>query len=482
MRSRTLLTILCGLTAVAALPASASAGSGQLAVFQDDAALVHSGSSTRHATLDELSALGVDVVKVQLSWANVAPRERSKPAGFDGTDPAQYSWGAYADLVSAAQARGLRVMLALSPPYPGWATKRKRDLEGVDRPSSREFGRFAQAAGARFGTVDIWTIGNEPNHKGYLYPQSSTGGTPIAPHLYRAQVRASVSGLRRSGHAGDTILFGELLPIAVSARGPKRNLKPILFLREFFCLDSKWRPYRGRAARARGCTKYRKLTGTTGFAYHPYTRPAGPRLVEPSSDDATIRSLGRVTRALDIARRKGRLGGPRAPVWITEFGFQSNPPDHIFGARLSRIPGFMGESELWLALSNKRVKSYSQYTMTDTPLVGNDTSTWQSGLRYADGRAKRGVYSAYRLPIFVRLLGSGRVEVRGAARPGGRGSVVQVQQRLSGGFKDLGAPITVSNSRGYFTARFKVSSAARRTFRFRHQNLSSPAVKALIRP
>ena len=104
-------------------------------------------------------------------------------------------------------------------------------------------------------------------------------------------------------------------------------------------------PRQGGAGR--DCTKYRKLTGTTGFAYHPYTRPAGPGLVEGSPDDATIRSLGRVTRALDIARRKRRLGGGRAPVWITEFGFQSNPPDHIFGAKLSRIPGFMGESELW---------------------------------------------------------------------------------------------------------------------------------------
>jgi hypothetical protein len=374
-------------------------------------------------------------------------------------------------------------MLALSPPYPGWATRRRGDLEGANRPSAREFGRFAEAAGERYPSVDLWTIGNEPNHPGFLFPQSKRGGAPVAPHLYRSMVRSSVAGLQRSGHDGHTILFGEILPIGKSSSGPKLNLRPIRFLREFFCLDSNWRRFRGRAAKVRGCDRYRKLTGVDGFAYHPYTRGGGPRIVEPSPDDATIRSLGRVTRALDIARRKRRIGGGRMPIWNTEFGFQSNPPDP-FGARLRRIPSFMGESELWLSLRNRRVVSYSQYTMTDTPLRGSGDvfGTWQGGLRFANGRAKAGVYNAFRLPIFVRQLGPSAVEVRGAARPGGAGSVVQVQQRLGrGGFENLGEPITVSSERGYFTARFRIARASSRTFRFRYRDMSSPKTKAVFR-
>ncbi len=54
---------------------------------------------------------------------------------------------------------------------------------------------------------------------------------------------------------------------------------------------------RGNRMRSRrhGCNGYKKLTGLGGFAYHPYTRPNGPRVKEPSRDDATIRSVGRVT-------------------------------------------------------------------------------------------------------------------------------------------------------------------------------------------
>jgi hypothetical protein len=476
-----LLVVLTGLC----LPAAAHAGGRQVTVFQDDQLLLRSGDSTRTDLLDEVDAMGVDVIKAGLLWADVAPRGRRKPSGFDGSDPSGYpGWGAYDALVRDAQARGLRVMFALSPPYPGWATKRRGDREGSSTPNSREFGRFAEAAGERYQGVDLWTIGNEPNHPGFLAPQSKAG-RPVAPHSYRAMVRSSVAGLHRAGHGGSTILFGELLPIGKSRTGPKQNLQPIRFLREFFCLDSSWRPFRGRAAKVRNCDRYRRLTGLDGFAYHPYTRPGGPRIVEPSRDDATIRSLGRVTRALDIGRRKNRIGGRRLPIWNTEFGFQSRPPDPYLGARLSRIPSFMAESELWLSLRNRRVASYSQYTMTDTPLRGSGDvfGTWQGGLRFADGRAKPGVYNAFRLPIFVRLLGPRAVEVRGAARPGGAGSVVQVQQRRSrrGAFENLGGPITVRNANGYFSARFRIGRASGRTFRFRYQDMSSPDTKAVVR-
>jgi hypothetical protein len=485
MRSRTFVSLLLIFAGLCLVPAAAGASSTQLSVFQDDGALLHSGDGSRGNLLSEVDALGVDVIKAQLLWVDVAPRGKRKPSGFDGSDPNQYpGWQKYDAFVRDAQARGLRVMFALSPPYPGWATRRRGDLEGANRPSAREFGRFAEAAGERYPSVDIWTIGNEPNHPGFLSPQSKRGGAPVAPHLYRSMVRAAVAGLERSGHAGHTILFGELLPIGKSGSGPKQNLQPIRFLREFFCLDSSWRPFRGRAAKLRGCNRYRKLTGVDGFAYHPYTRPGGPRIVEPSQDDATIRSLGRVTRTLDIARRKGRIGGGRMPIWSTEFGFQSNPPDPYLGARLRRIPSFMGESELWISMRNRRVASYSQYTMTDTPLRGGGDvfGTWQGGLRFASGRAKAGVYNAFRLPIFVRQLGPSAVEVRGAARPGGAGSVVQVQQRVGGGgFENLGGPITVSNERGYFTARFRIAQASRRTFRFRYQDMSSPKTKAAFR-
>jgi len=453
MRLTTLTTAV--LIALALLPAAAGASPREYALFQDDKLLVESGDGQRSATLDEVKGLGVDMIKVQLNWSVVAPGARRKPSGFDATDPAQYpGWARYDSLVADARAHGFKVMFALAPPAPGWATPTRGDRMGVNRPDPREFGRFAEAAARRFPGVSVWTIWNEPNHPGHLYPQS-VNGRPVAPRLYHALVRAAVRGLRRGGAGRKPTLFGELLPIGKSSTGPKRNLKPIAFLRSFF---------RGPA-----------LSGLDGFAYHPYTRPSGPLVREPSPDDATIRSYGRVLRALDSARARGRIKGPKLPIWNTEFGFQTNPPDPGFGAPIARVPIFWSLSELWFSYSNRRVKTISQYTMTDTP---GDPSLWQSGLRFADGRLKANIYANFRLPILVRQLGPGAVEVRGAARPGGAGSTVQIFQRgRKGPFKPLGGPFQVGNVRGYFVSRFPISRAAERTFRFTTGGLSSLDVK-----
>jgi hypothetical protein len=347
--------------------------------------------------------------------------------------------------VGAAKARGFQVMVAIGPPVPGWATKRKGDRSGVDRPSAREYGRYTEAAAKRYPEADIWTLWNEPNHPGHLYPQSPRAGRPVAPGLYRAMVRAAVKGLRRGGSGHDPILFGELLPIGKPVRGPKRNLKPLTFLRSFF--------------------QGRPLSGLSGFAYHPYTRPIGPMFAEPSSDDATVRSFGRVLHVLDSARARGKLRSKRKlPIWNTEFGFQTDPPDRFFGAPIASVPKFWSISELWFSYSNPRVKTISQYTMNDQP---GSTSLWQSGLRFADGRLKTRIYENFRLPILVRQLGPGAVEVRGDARPGGAGSTVQIYQRGSrGGYKPLGGAMTVRNVRGYFVSRFRISHAAKRRFYF----------------
>jgi len=124
----------------------------------------------------------------------------------------------------------------------------------------------------------------------------------------------------------------------------------------------------------------------------------------------------------------------------------------------------------------------------DDPLGrGRDRfGTWQGGLKFADGRAKGGVLNAYALPLYARRVGRSTVEVWGAARPIGPGARIQVQQRRgSAPFTNLGAPTTVTNSRGYFRLRFAISSPTRRTYRFQlfrdSQVLTSRNAKAASR-
>jgi hypothetical protein len=279
-----------------------------------------------------------------------------------------------------------------------------------------------------------------------------------------------VDGLRRSGHASDTILWGEILPIGRADVGPRKTIKPVTFLREFFCLDRSGRRYAGRAARARGCHRFRSVRGVTGFAYHPYTRPDGPYTPEPTADDATVRSLQRITRALDQAAARGRLARRGMPVYVTEFAYQSRPPDPD-GAALTRIPAYMAEAER-LAWANRRVRSWSQYLLRDEPALAAGSRRerfrlFQSGLRSTDYSPKPGIYEAYRSPIAVRVTPRGGVEIWGAARPLRAGETVQIERGAgSGAYSAVsGGQVSVGPG-GYFRTVVRVSRPRSATFRF----------------
>jgi hypothetical protein len=450
------LTIAIAMLVAAAIAApAANASSRQLLIMQDDAQVRNAPS----ATLSEFAALGADVVKVNLYWDEVAPKGRSKPAGFDGANPASYAWGSYDTAIQAILAQGLRPYISLGGHAPAWATRRG-GRPGTNRPSAKEFRLFAQAAGQHYPEVDIWSIWNEPNLYSWLSPQRSKG-TPLSPSIYRGLYMAGHRGLSDSGHTDPTTTFliGELMPRAGSS--PKK-VRPLEFLREMACLDSRYRQIRGSAAKKRNCRKVGRFP-VDGLAYHPYTPPDGPHVAE-GRDDAAIGQLARVRSTLDALAARGKLPR-RLPIWITEFGYQTNPPDRIFGSKLAKAAAFMDESE-WIAFRNPRVATYSQYTLyDDPPRPGSGPltwSSWQAGLYFIDGRKKPKVYAAFQRPLYLRPLSGGRIEIFGGSRNGG--GTAQIESKAPGGsYRSLGSAQV--NQAGYFRRVFKVSGAARRKYR-----------------
>ena len=439
----------------AALAPAAHASGGQRLILQDDARMLGSPE----ATAQELSSLGADVVKIQLYWNEVAPAGRRKPAGFDGSDPSSYHWGNYPGAVREIVEAGMQPYLSLGGRAPRWATN-GRGRPGTGRPSAKEFSLFAEAAGRQFSNVHIWSVWNEPNLFSWLSPQRKRG-VPQSPSIYRRLYLAGHSGLSGSGHGSDTILLGELMP-----RGGRSNRKvrPLDFLREMVCLDRNFHQYRGRAAKRRGCGKVGRIPAS-GLAYHPYTLSGGPR-TRDLPGDAAIGQLSRITRMTKALARRGKLPR-RLPLWITEFGFQTRPPDPIFGVRLKRAAAFMDISE-WIAFRNRHVASYSQYTLVDTPPKSGGRpfqrwSTWQAGLRFDDGRKKPRVYGAFQLPFLVRSLGPDAVELFGGGR-GGPGANARVEAKVRGGRYRSVANVPV-NEAGYFRRIIRLKGAYRQTFR-----------------
>ncbi|GAC1317004.1 MAG: hypothetical protein NVSMB25_03840 [Thermoleophilaceae bacterium] len=465
---------LLALVLLALMPASrAIASPTQATIMQDDRQLVSGSARQRAKRLDELQALGADIVKVRVNWRYIAPGGRRKPRRFDATNPAAYparAWAPYDDLVRGAIARGMQVYMQLGSNAPNWATRGRPSA--ITRPNAGEFAKFVKAVGLRYSgsfggptplpRVALWSVWNEPNLASWLAPQYNRR-VPVAADIYRALVYGASDGLKASGHAGDQLLIGELLPFVRSGRTGNIKISPLGFLRQLACVDGHYRPFSGQAAAQHGCRRFKRLPGT-GLAYHPYTLAGGPDVATPSRDDASIGNLARVVHALDTLSRRGRLESQRMALWITEFGFQTNPPDP-YQSPLRRVPGFMGESE-WIAYHNPRVVSYSQYPLVDDPSPRRGFGGFHSGLRYRNGKPKAGVYQAFGLPLYVVHAGS-RVEVFGGVRGARSGSSVTIESRMGarGAFQTL-ATVAV-NQRGYFDRIFTLSGAGQRQYRFR---------------
>jgi hypothetical protein len=488
MRLRLLpIAIAAALLGAAAAPAQASKT--QESVFQDDRLLLFSGDDVRRQALDQMAALGADTIHSLVFWGKIAPGSDStrRPDGFDASDPAAYpAWDPYDALVREAAARGLDVIFTPTGPAPAWASQCGGSVarRKTCNPDPDEFASFVTAVGKRYsGTyadengatanaaqlpalglepagasaaaaaalprVDRWSIWNEPDLPGWLYPQQSRSARRLvysAARRYRGLFAAASGALGSSGHGGDQILLGETAPVG-RRRGSlaKRSTPPVDFYRALFCLDDRGRPLRGANATANGCSGFAGLTAS-GVSHHPYTAGAGrPPRSRVNAGDVTISTLARLARVLDQAAAQGRFRR-RAPIYFTEFGFQTQPPDPIFGVSPARQAEYINESD-WLAFRTPRVRSVAQYELVDDPNV----ATFNTGLRFANGRAKPAL-AAYRLPIWVTRAGSASVRVFGQAR-GHEGVEVEIQNKRSSHADFETVARVTTAAKGYFLAR-----------------------------
>lgn len=484
------------LLALAGAPATGHAAQSQEAMFQDDALLVYPPRADVGHTLDTLRALGVDRIRVAVYWQIVAPdyATRTRP-NFDATDPGAYppqNWRPYDTIAELAQERGILVNFNVGGPAPLWATRSNppaEDLANIYYPSPTEFRKFLTAVGRRYSgsytptrvssapspkppglipgsggltggggaaaappdgplpRVSYWSIWNEPNQSFFLSPQwdRRSGATvETSPRVYRGLVDAAWAGLADSGHGGDTVLIGDLAPKGADSRSVRGSLKPLRFVRRLYCLDEKMRPLTGAGAARASCptsdqrnafpAAHPGLFAASGFADHPYSLASPPDRRSTDRDYVGIADLPRLTTSLrrifaTYGRRRAGL-----PLYITEFGYQSNPPDP-FGFSPALQAAYINQAE-FMSYVDPHVLSTQQFLLSD---AGPDTrypkssslywSTFQTGLVDLDHHLKPAFY-AYRMPVYVpnaRRSRPGTFRVWGAARPAPNGSAQRVR-------------------------------------------------------
>jgi hypothetical protein len=516
---------------------SAAASNRQASVFEDDTTL----ETNPDATMQEFRHLGVQTVRLAIRWSKIAPSPNSrKQPNFNAADPNAYprgAWSIYDRIVADARTDGIQLMFVPGGYAPLWAQGANPGKYGAHydprfafMPSASAFKLFAEAVGTRYPTVHLWELYNEPNFGEDLAPQAINGSRILyAPVMYRALAGAEWGALHATGHGRDAILLG-----ALAARGAQvtsnrssgglpgayGETKPLDFIRELYCLDPHYHAYRGDAAAARKCPTTSAAAGqfrgqnpalfsATGWSVHPYpltndsnSPPNTTRYHDPSY--VTFLQLPNMASALDRIQRVYN-SSKRFPVWNTEFGYITNPPN-ADPTHPDVSPATQAYYDNWaeyLSWRNSRIASTMQFLLYDpNPVIGTpECGGFASGLIFYPttlptpgctpipfGVPKPG-YGAYRLPIYMPTSSARRgnaLTVWGCVRPAHyafldthKAQTAQIQFRSgSRGAWSTVATVTLGSSAScYFTksVKFPTSGSVRLTW-------SYPAGDAKLEP
>jgi hypothetical protein len=364
--------------------------------------------------LAQVGSTGASIVRLTVSWRTVAPAR--EPATWRPGDPADpnYDWKQLDADVTALVAAGYQPLLTVSG-APRWAQQPPipADPVAANEPDAKAYGVFARAVAERYsGTfeelprVRYFQAWNEPNISLYLTPQLEDR-KPVAATYYRAMLNAFAHGVR-AVHSNNFVVAGGLAPfrdITSSIISQNDDWGPAAFLRSVLCLS--------QSLQSTCSTR----VDADAWALHPYTSGNATHHAA-LADDVSLGDVPKVKKILAAAARVGHLQVRRPQLWVTEFSWDSSPPDPQ-GVPMALLTRWTAEALYRLWQNDVRVVTWLQ--LRDQPL---SEGYYQSGLRYVSGRSKP-MLQAFRFP-FVAYGKKTSISVWGRV-PGGRSARVAIQ-------------------------------------------------------
>jgi hypothetical protein len=324
----------------------------------------------------DVRLLRPQLLRTNLLWTEIAPQRPRAPR--NPADPA-YRWEMADYIVRRADAAGVPILVTIWQTPPWAYGTRVRSIVGM--PDVRAFRDFVAAAAERYSgrfdpdgptgglaplpRVSHWQIWNEPNV--YFYPQREPAGPRGRIVNARNYVRLLNVGHDEIKAVGRRHRFRQVVVAAglAGARGRLLHYAPLRFLR----LMRPWGP------------RFDVL------AVHPYNvapwlgakEGVGGRVTR--APNVAIGNVGEVVREVDRLWPRRRV-----PVWLTEFGLQTQPSRR--GVSPAAQARFLADA-LRILRQYPRIGVAIWFLVKDQPLARpGQHHTWQSGLRFADGRRK----------------------------------------------------------------------------------------------
>jgi hypothetical protein len=273
--------------------------------------------------------------------------------------------------------------------------------------------------------VNDWEPWNEPN-----IPGSFSAPNPV--NAYRVLLARSYAVLK-SVHQDNLVVLGGLAPVSpIPGSTP-----PLDFGAQLLCLrrsESSFRPNHSCRSPARFDI----------FAIHPYSLDATP--TEPASKpgDVLVADMGKVAELVHTADRLHTVPGGPHKIWVTEWGWFTNPPDAQYGDPPTVAARYVAGSmyEMW----RSGVSLVIWLDVRDSP-----TEYLKGGGLYTTSGIPKPTLRAFAFPFVASVSGGsglawGRVPVSGV-------TAVRIQRQAGSRWSTVA--VVQSSGAGIFTARFR---------------------------
>ena len=352
---------------------TAGAARGMLVGLLDEAALYDEPTSV----FPLMEQARTQVLRLNLYWGGrIGVADRRPARATDPADPA-YDWTLYDRTVNFAAQHKIRILFSIYG-TPAWANggaglnvppRAIADLNNFAYAAAKRYsGLYPASDGRALPPVKLWMAWNEPNLPiGLKQQYRRVGGRWVMQSAidYTKICNAIYGGVHR------TLIRGE--KVACGATAPRGNNSP-----------TSARPTIAPLAFMRGL-KTAGLRKFDAYAHHPYYgRKTGTPSTKPSATAVTMGNINTLIAELT------RLWGNKR-LWITEYGYQTNPPDRAFGVTYAKQAAWMKQAYA-MARKNPRIDMMLWFLLRDEPRLGG----WQSGLLTRTGQ-KKPAFNVFRL-------------------------------------------------------------------------------------
>ena len=385
-----LAAALAASAAYAAPKSSHTAKSSHLLVgINDEAFTLYGGNPA--AAFETLQSLRTQVLRVNLYWGGNKWAVANTQPATDATDPGDpsYNWQLYDRLARYAATYGIQLVFSIVG-TPSWANGGAGKNHAPTDFTTLQ--NFAHAAAIRYSgyyvppasqqdstlaaptdplpAVKMWTAWNEPNNPVFLAPQYKRVGKTWrvqSAYDYARICNAVYTGIHSAMKTATEPLTGEKVACGVTdprgndnAGSSRASVDPLSFL---------------IAAHRYGMKRF------DVYAHNPYASAGNeaPSYVPKGKTKRRIQ-MGNIGLLLS---QISKFYGPKH-LWITEYGYQTNPPDHtIMGTSLAKQALDLKQAYA-IARKNPRIDMMLWFLVRDEPNIGG----WQSGLETVAGKHK----------------------------------------------------------------------------------------------